>query len=159
MQIIGTDRKSTMNGTHSLSHASGRNFKHRERGILSRPSSILLGVVGFDGKLKSPNSAWAILGYPPQEMLDRPLCEFMHHERPVAAALVDRFLAQDDVEPVEFGLRCKDGSCRWFLWHRRFDPEHRVTFIAGHDITERKSREIASILRSYGRSKGGDAVL
>ena len=148
-----------MNGTQPLSHGIGRKFMHGERRPFSRPSSILLGVVGFDGKLKSPNSAWAILGYPPQEMLDRPLCELMHHEPSAATALVDRLLVQDDVEPVEFGLRCKDGSGKWFLWHRRFDPEHQATFIAGHDITERKSREIASILRSYGRPKRADAVL
>jgi PAS domain S-box-containing protein len=150
-----------MNGTQSLSHGTGGKFMHGQRGLLlSRPSSVLLGVVGFDGKLKSPNSAWAkILGHSPQELLDRPLRELMQHERPVAAALVDRLLVQDDFEPMEFGLRCKDGSCKWFLWHRRFDPERQATFIAGHDITERKSREIASILRSYDRPKRADAVL
>jgi len=149
-----------MNGTQSLSHITGRTFMHGGRGLLSRPSSVLLGIVGLDGKLKSPNSAWVkVLGYPPQELLDRPLCELMQHERSVAAALMDRLLAQDDFEPLEFGLRCKDGSCKWFLWHRRFGPEHRATFIAGHDITERKSREVASILRSYERPKRTGAVL
>ena len=149
-----------MNGTQSLSHVSGRKFRHSNRGPLSRPSSNLLGVVGFDGKLKSTNPAWAkILGFPPQEMLDRQLCELMQHERPVAAALVGRLLAQDDFEPMEFGLRCKDGSCKWFLWNRRFDPEHQATFIAGHDITERKGREIAGILRSYERPSRADALL
>jgi PAS domain S-box-containing protein len=149
-----------MNGTQSLSHVTGRKFTRGERGLLPHQSSVLLGVVGFDGKLKSPNSAWAkILGHPPQELLDRPLCELMQHERPVAASLVGRLLTQDDPEPMEFGLRCKDGSCKWFLWHRRFDPERRATFIAGHDITERKSREVASILRSYERPSRAGAVL
>jgi len=150
-----------MNGTQSLSHvAAGRKFTYGERGLLARPSSVLLGVVGSDGKLKSPNSAWTkVLGYLPQEMLDQPLRDLMPHERPVAAVLVDRFLARDDFEPMEFGLRCKDGSCKWFLWHRRFDPERGATFIAGHDITERKSREIASILRSYERPKRADAAV
>lgn len=149
-----------MNGTRSLPHVRGREFMLGERGLRSRPSSVLLGVVTPDGKLKSPNLAWTkILGYPPQELLDRPLSELMGHERRVAAALADRLLAQDDFEPMEFGLRCKDGSCKWFSWDRRFDPENRATFIAGHDITERKSREVASILRSYERSKGADAVL
>jgi PAS domain S-box-containing protein len=148
-----------MNGTQSLSHFTARKFMHGERGFLSRPSSVLLGIVGLDGKLKSPNSAWVkVLGYPPQELLDRPLCELMQHERSAAAALVDRLLAQDDFEPMEFGLRCKDGSCKWFSWHRRFGPEHQATFIAGHDITERKSREIASILRSYERPERAGAT-
>lgn len=148
-----------MNGNRFLSQLTRGKFMHGEPGLLSRPSSVLLGIVGFDGKLKSPNSAWVkILGYPPQELLDRPLCELMQHDRSVAAALVDRLLAQDDFEPLEFGLRCKDGSCRWFLWHRRFASEHRATFIAGHDITERKSREVVSILRSYERPQRADAA-
>jgi PAS domain S-box-containing protein len=122
-------------------------------------SSVLLGAVGLDGKLKSPNSAWVkILGYPPQEFLDLPLRELMQHDPSVAAVLTDRLLAQDDFEPMEFGLRCKDGSCKWFSWHRRFNPEHQATFIAGHDITERKGREIAAILRSYGRPRRADAL-
>ena len=149
-----------MNPARSLSDATVRKFTHGERGFPSRPSSVLLGAVGFDGKLKSPNSAWTkTLGYPPQELLDRPLCELMQHERSVAAALANRLLAQDDFEPMEFGLRCKDGSCKWFLWRRRFDPDNQATFIAGHDITERKGREIASILRSYERPKTADAAL
>jgi PAS domain S-box-containing protein len=150
-----------MNGTRSLSHVTGREFVHGQRGpLLSRPSSVLLGAVGFDGKLKSPNSAWAkILGHSPQELLDRPLLELMPHDGLVAAALVDRLLVQGDFEPMEFGLRCKDASCKWFSWHRRFDAERQATFIAGHDITERKGREIASILRSYERPKRADAAL
>ena len=150
-----------MNGTQSLSHVTRGRFVHGQHGLpLSRPSSVLLGAVGLDGKLKSPNSAWAkSLGYSPQELLDRPLRELMQHERPVAASLLDRLLARDDFEPMEFGLRCKDGSCKWFLWHRRFEPERQATSVAGHDITERKSREITSILRSYGRPGRAEAVL
>jgi len=150
-----------MNGNQSSSHVTGRTFTHGQHSLLSRrPSSALLGAIGFDGKLKSPNSAWAkILGYSPQELLDRPLRELMRHGSPVAASLMSRLLVQDDFEPMEFGLRCKDGSCKWFVWHRRFDPERQAAYIAGHDITERKSREIASILRSYERPTRVDAVL
>ena len=149
-----------MNGTRSSSHVTSRKFMPSQRSLPLRPSSVLLGVVGFDGRLKSPNSAWAkILGHSPQDLLDRPLCELMPHDGPVAAALVDRLLVQGDFEPMEFGLQCKDGSCKWFSWHRRFDSELKVTFIAGHDITERKGREIASILRSYERPKSAGAVL
>ena len=150
-----------MNGNASLSHTTGRRFTHGQHSLLlRRPSSALLGAIGFDGKLKSTNSAWAkILGYSPQELLDRPLCELMRHGSPVAASLIGRLLLQDDFEPMEFGLRCKDGSCKWFVWHRRFDPERQAAYIAGHDITERKSREIASILRSYERPTRVDAVL
>jgi hypothetical protein len=72
---------------------------------------------------------------------------------------VERLLAEDSFDPMEFGLRCQDGTCRWFLWHRRFDSEHQAIFIAGYDITEQKSREIASSTRPYERPKRADAAV
>ncbi len=144
-----------MNGTGFLSRLTG--FIRGKRG---NPSPVLLGLAGFDGKLKFLNPAWEkILGYPAQELLDRPLRELMQQRGQAAVALVDRLLAEDSFDPMEFGLRCQDGSFKWFLWHRRFDSEHQAIFIAGYDITEQKSREIASSLRSYERPKRADAVV
>ncbi|HMH17321.1 MAG TPA: PAS domain S-box protein [Burkholderiales bacterium] len=149
-----------MNATPSLSCLTGGKFIRNERGLLSGPSPILLGVAGFDGKLKFLSSAWEkILGYPMQELLNRSLCELMQHERSVAVALVDRLLAKDSFDSMEFGLRCQDGTCKWFLWHRRFDSEHQAIFIVGYDITEQKSQEIASMLLSYEQSKRADAAV
>ncbi len=144
-----------MNGTRFLSRLTG--FIRGKRG---NPSPVLLGLAGFDGKLKFLNPAWEkILGYPAQELLDRPLRELMQQRGQAAVALVDRLLAEDSFDPMEFGLRCQDGSFKWFLWHRRFDSEHQAIFIAGYDITEQKSRDIASSLRSYERPKRADAVV
>jgi hypothetical protein len=83
----------------------------------------------------------------------------MQQHGQAAVALVDRLLAEDGFSPIEFGLRCQDGTCKWFLWHRRFDSEHQVIFIAGYDITEQKSRGIASLLRSYEGPKGADVAV
>ncbi|TMH17791.1 MAG: PAS domain S-box protein [Betaproteobacteria bacterium] len=144
-----------MNGTRFLSRFTG--FIRGKRG---NPSPVLLGLAGFDGKLKFLNPAWEkILGYPAQELLDRPLRELMQQRGQAAVALVDRLLAEDSFDPMEFGLRCQDGSFKWFLWHRRFDSEHQAIFIAGYDITEQKSRDIASSLRSYERPKRADAAV
>ena len=149
-----------MNGTQSLSRLAGCKFTLGKRGLLYDSSPILLGNVGSDGKLRFLSPTWErILGYPAHELRDRPLCELMQHERSVAVALVDRILAGDGFERLEFGLRCKDGACKWFLWHRRFDSEHQGIFIAGYDITEQKSQQIASLLRSYERSKRADAAV
>jgi len=120
----------------------------------------LLGLAGFDGKLKFLNPAWEkILGYPVQELLDRPLRELMQQHGQPAVALVERLLADDGFEPLEFALRCQDGTCRRFLWHRRFDSEHQAIFIAGYDITEQKSRETASSQQSYEGPKRADAAI
>src|SRR3989475_10603803 len=147
-----------MNGTRFLSRLT--RLTRGKRRLPSDPAPVLLGLAGFDGKLKFLNPAWEkILGYPAQELLDRPLTQLMHQRGQAAVALVDRLLAEDIFGPMEFGLRCQDGSFKWFLWHRRFDSEHQAIFIAGYDITEQKSREIASSLRSYERPKRADAAV
>ena len=144
-----------MNGTRFLSRFTG--FIRGKRG---NPSPVLLGLAGFDGKLKFLNPAWEkILGYPAQELLDRPLRELMQQRGQAAVALVDRLLAEDSFDPMEFGLRCQDGSFKWFLWHRRFDSEHQAIFIAGYDITEQKTWKIASLLRFFERPRRADAAI
>ena len=147
-----------MNGTRFLSRLTG--LMHGKGGVASDPAPVLLGLAGFDGKLKFLNPAWEkILGYPSQELLDRPLRELMQQHGQAAVALVERLLAEDDFEPLEFGLRCQDGTFRWFLWHRRFDSEHQAIFIAGYDITEQKTWKIASLLRFFERPKRADAAI
>jgi PAS domain S-box-containing protein len=149
-----------MNGTQSLSRVTGRKLMPGKRELLHDSSPVLLGSIGFDGKLKFLSPAWErILGYSAQELRGRPLYELMQHERPVAVALVDRLLAGDGFERLEFGLRCKDGACKWFLWQRRLDSENQAIFIVGYDITEQKSQQIASLLRTYERTKRADAAV
>ena len=147
-----------MDGTRFLSRLTG--LMRGKRRLASDPAPVLLGLASFDGKLKFLNPAWEkILGYPAQELLDRPLRELMQQHGQAAVALVERLLAEDDFEPLEFGLRCQDGTFRWFLWHRRFDSEHQAIFIAGYDITEQKTRKIASLLRFFERPKRADAAV
>jgi PAS domain S-box-containing protein len=144
-----------MNGARFLYRLASRKFMSGKLGLVRDPSPVLLGIAGFDGRLKFLNSAWEkILGYPPQELVNRPLCELMQqHGHTATVALVDRLLTEDGFDSMEFGLRCQDGTCKWFIWHRRVDSEHQAIFIAGEDITEQKSREIASILRAYEQSR------
>ncbi len=147
-----------MSGTRFLSRLTG--FIRGKGRFPSDPAPVLLGLAGFDGKLKFLNPAWEkILGYPAQELLDRPLRELMQQHGQAAATLVDRLLTEDSFDPMEFGLRCQGGTFKWFLWHRRFDSEHQAIFIAGYDITDQKSREIASLQRSYGGPKRADAAV
>ena len=35
--------------------------------------------------------------------------------------------------PVEFDLRCSDGEMRRYLWHRRYDAEEKLMYIAGEE--------------------------
>ena len=147
-----------MNGTRFLSRLTSP--MRGKRRLASDPAPVLLGLASFDGKLKFLNPAWEkILGYPAQELLDRPLRELMQQHGQAAAALVERLLAEDGFEPLEFGLRCRDGTFKWFLWHRGFDSEHQAIFIAGYDITEQKTRTTASLLRFFERPKSADVAI
>src|SRR6266853_4869216 len=147
-----------MHATHFLSRLTG--LVRDKRRVASDRSPVLLGLAGFDGNLKFLNLAWEkVLGYPAQELLERPLRELMQQHGEAAVALVERLLAEDSFDPMEFGLRCQDGTIKWFLWHRRFDSEHQAIFIAGYDITEQKRREIESLIRSYeGPRRAGAAI-
>jgi len=148
-----------MHATHFLSRLTG--LVRDKRRVASDRSPVLLGLAGFDGKLKFLNLAWEkVLGYPAQELLERPLCALMQQHGEAAVALVERLLAEDSFEqPLEFGLRCQDGTCRRFLWHRRFDSEYQAIFIAGYDITEQKGRDIAASLRSCEGPKRADVAI
>jgi PAS domain S-box-containing protein len=147
-----------MNAPRFLSRLTG--LVRGKRRLPSGPPPVLLGLAGFDGKLKFLNPAWEkILGYPAKELLDRPLRELMQQHGQAAVALLDRLLAEDGFDPMEFGLRCQDGTIKWFLWHRGFDSERQAIFIAGYDITEQKSRQAASLLRSYEGPKRADAAV
>jgi len=148
-----------MHATHFLSRLAG--LVRDKRRVASDRSPVLLGLAGFDGKLKFLNLAWEkVLGYPAQELLERPLCAVMQQHGGAAVALVQRLLAEDSFEqPLEFGLRCQDGTIKRFLWHRRFDSEHQAIFIAGYDITEQKGRDIASSLRSCEGPKRADVAI
>ena len=147
-----------MNGTQLLSHLTG--LIRGKRRLSSNRSPVLLGLAGFDGKLKFLNPAWErILGYPAKDLLDRPLCALTQQRGQAAVALVERLLADDSFDPMEFGLRCQDGTIKRFLWHRGFDSEHQAIFIAGYDITEQKGRDIALSLRSCEGPKRADVAI
>ncbi len=143
-----------MNGIQSMFHLTGLESRRGKHGLVCERSPSLLGIAGFDGKLKFLSPAWkTILGYRWEELLNRPLCELMQHNPAVAVVLVDQLLAEDGIERMEFGLKCKDGTCKRFLWHRRFDSENQAIFIAGYDITEQKGRQTASMPRSCEQAK------
>src|SRR5689334_10316709 len=101
-----------MYGTRFLSRVTGLMRGNRRDAYDASP--VLLGLAGFDGRLKFLNPAWEkILGYPAQELLDRPLRELKQRHGLAAVALVERLLADDGFEPLEFGVPCPDGTCRW----------------------------------------------
>jgi len=113
---------------------------YRKSGSFGNTTTVLLGSVGTDGKFKFLNPAWEkALGYGSEELRTLPLSELVPLEILDAIAVVKRFLDALNLGPMEFGLRCKDGTKKRFLWHRRFDAELQRMFIAGEEIDDEAS--------------------
>lgn len=106
-------------------------------------------LAGFDGFLKRVNPAWThTLGYEMDELLTRPLIEFIHPEdRPL---LLEHFAVLghgEDLTGVEVRCLCKDESIRWTLWSATPLPSQHLIIATSRDITERKRTE-ASVAQS-----------
>src|SRR3989442_2338451 len=56
-------------------------------------------------------------------------------------------------KPIEFSLRCHDGTSRCFEWERRPARGEEGVFIVGRDITERKKMETTANLQKYLQSR------
>ncbi len=106
-------------------------------------------LAGSDGFLKRVNPAWTrTLGYDTEELLSRPLIEFVHPEdRSVFRENLSKLGQGEDLTAVEVRCLCKDGSPKWTLWNATPLPNQDLVIATGRDITERKHTE-AAVLRS-----------
>jgi PAS domain S-box-containing protein len=103
----------------------------------------MLCIAGFDGYFKRLNPAWEkVLGYPLQELCDRPFLDFVHPDDLEATTAEAARLAEGNVAVrFENRYRCADGSYRWLLWNAVGLPDEEKIFAAASDITERKQFE------------------
>jgi len=107
----------------------------RKAKLFANSTTVLLGSVDTEGKFRFLNSAWEkSLGYRGEELRSLPLRDLVPHEVLDAVAVVKQFLDAVNLGPMEFGLKCKDGTQKRFVWHRRFDAQLQRMFIAGEEI-------------------------
>lgn len=103
----------------------------------------MLCVLGFDGYFKRLNPAWErTLGFTLQELMARPFIEFVHpddRERTLRQNAEVRGGGQ--ALAFENRYRCKDGSCRWFLWNAAPNAPGQTIYSVARDITARKQAE------------------
>ena len=128
-------------------------FGRRREDWVVRESPLLLGIVALDLRLKNLNRTWEkLLGYPRATLLGKPLTRLIDQgEQAPALMLVNtRFVGP---RPIEFSLRCNDGSYRCFEWERRPARGEEGMFITGRDITERKKMETTANLQKYLQAK------
>ena len=130
-------------------------FGRRREDWVTNETPLLLGVVTFELRLMNLNRSWErILGYPRAMLAGKPLTRLIDQgEHATALTLLNSRPAQAESKPIEFSLRCYDGSYRCFEWERRPAREEEGIFISGRDITERKRMETTANLQKYLQSR------
>lgn len=105
----------------------------------------MLCVTGFDGYLKQVNPAWEkTLGLTKEELLAKPLIEFIHPEdRESSLAEFQKIYQGISTVAFESRLLCQDGSYKWFSWNAIPIIEQQSYYAVGRDITEKKQLEEA----------------
>lgn len=91
--------------------------------------------------------AWALaLGYRPEELTGKSLCELMAPDARPGATVVAALLDEQDVRPLEITLRCKDQRRKCFRLYRRFDAYEKAVFVVADEV----SGEWSEALKAYG---------
>lgn len=102
----------------------------------------LLCASGPDGHFSSLNAAWErVLGWSREELMARPLLEFVHPDDVARTAAETGRIGEVDHQLVGFEnrLRHRDGDYRWLHWNARTDGE--TWFAVAYDLTDRKRAE------------------
>jgi PAS domain S-box-containing protein len=130
-------------------------FGRRREDWVINETPLLLGVVTFELRLMNLNRSWeTILGYPRAMLAGKPLTRLIDQgEHALALTLLNSRTAAAEMKPIEFSLRCYDGSYRCFEWERRPARGEEGMFITGRDITERKRMETTANLQKYLQSR------
>jgi len=103
-------------------------------------SGVMLARVRRSGKFELLTAAaWAhALGYLPDELNGRSLCELMQLETSAAREVVSALLDEEDVQALVVTLRCKDERRKCFRLYRRFDPYVQAVFIVADEVSEER---------------------
>lgn len=104
----------------------------------------LIATASFDGYFIKVNPAFTrTLGWEPEELLSRPLLDFVHPDDrdPTLKAIADQTIAGQEILNFQNRYLHRDGSCRWLEWTSRPDPQAKVLIAVARDITERKLLE------------------
>jgi len=103
----------------------------------------MLGIAGFDGRLRQLNASWErTLGISAQELCARPAFEFLHPEDQQAMRDHLRDLAAGaPTARFENRHRHGDGSYRWLAWTAAPFREEGLVYVFARDVTFRKVAE------------------
>ncbi|HAA54706.1 MAG TPA: hypothetical protein DCE42_08100, partial [Myxococcales bacterium] len=107
-------------------------------------SSNLMCIVGNDTYFQEVNPAWTThLGYKREELLGKPLIEFIHPQD--KAPLMKKWRAMVDKQrpSAKFNkrFRASNGDWRWLSWTATLNPAEENVIASVHDLTPRVEHE------------------
>jgi PAS domain S-box-containing protein len=106
-------------------------------------SADLLCIAGFDGYFKKINpSVSAVLGYTNEELLSRPINDFVHVEdRPLTSNARASLKASNPLLNFENRYMTKTGDVVWLAWTSMPVEKERLVFAIAKNITHKKKQE------------------
>ncbi|MCU7524652.1 MAG: PAS domain S-box protein, partial [Ignavibacteria bacterium] len=119
------------------------NIKNEDLRRLFALSTEMFAVIGYDGYFKILNPAWeACLGYTIEELLSKPVTEFIHPDDLEVKGFETGSISPDGEAPSFINrYKCKDGSYKWLLWIAESYCEEKMVFAAARDVTNYKKIE------------------
>jgi two-component system, cell cycle sensor histidine kinase and response regulator CckA len=103
----------------------------------------LLSISTFDGYFKRVNPSWTkALGWSTEELMGRPLIEFVHPEdRAATLAGREGLKANEPLIGLNNRYMCKDGTYRWLEWRSVGHLEREVVYGVARDVTKQREAE------------------
>ena len=105
----------------------------------------LFAIAGIDGYFIKVNDAWKkVLGYAKNELIERPLIEFIHpddQEQTIQA--LEKHTEGTGIGALSLTnrFRHKDGNYRWLSWKLQIVHEEQVIYVTARDNTEKIQAE------------------
>jgi PAS domain S-box-containing protein len=139
-----TDRKAAEQKLLDLNDSLEARVAERTRerdGAWNRSQDLLTVLDAKNGVIKAANPAWkAILGWEPDELLDRNILGFIHpDDHPGTLGALAR-AGTEQISKFENRYRHRDGTHRWIEWSAA--PEDDRIHASGRNITAQKEAEI-----------------
>ena len=115
-----------------------------------------LCVAGFDGYWKRLNPSWArSLGFTAEELMSRPLIEFVHpDDRARTLAAREALKVGQPLLGLSNRYRAKDGTYRWFEWQSVSHVDRGLVYAVARDVTALREMQQQLILADRMASVG-----
>lgn len=106
-------------------------------------SHEMMAITGYDGYVKRVNRAFTeVLGYTQEELLTRPLYEFIvPQDRQATLDEIQRQFDGGVTRQFENRYFCKDGTIRILSWSAIADQERQVRYSTARDVTDLRAAQ------------------